>query len=78
MMFGDNYSHVCLDRKGFVSWIQLIDPNTIAEKLRESFIIYQEMVFDYLYVAAEENNLIGKLNKKLQEMKQDYSRIVPR
>ncbi len=49
--------------------------NIVAEEIQESFINYQEMIFDYLYGATEENILIGKLNKKLQEMKQNYSRI---
>ncbi len=49
--------------------------NIVAEEIQESFINYQEMIFDYLYGAAEENNLIGKLIKKLQKMKQDYSRL---
>ena len=75
MTNGRTYPRICLDKKGFIRWIQIINPNIVAIELRESFINYQEMVFDYLYGAAEENNLIGKLNKELQEMKQDYSRI---
>ena len=74
-MFGDNYLRFCLDKKGFVRWIQIINPNIIVGKLRESFLLYQEMIFDYLYGAVEEQMMIGKLNAQLQAMKSEYSRI---
>jgi len=72
-MFGDNYPRVCLDKKGFVRWIQIINPNIIADNLRDSFITYQEKIFDYLYGAAEEQMIIAKLSARLQEMKSQYS-----
>ena len=74
-MFGDNYLRFCLDKKGFVRWIQIINPNIIVGNLRESFLLYQEMIFDYLYGAAEEQMMIGKLNAQLQALKSEYSRI---
>ncbi len=75
MANGHTYPRICLDKKGFIRWIQIINPNIVSVELRETFINYQEMVFDYLYGAAEENNLIGKLNKEIQEMKQNYSQM---
>ena len=72
-MFGDNYLRFCLDKKGFVRWIQIINPNIIADNLRDSFITYQEKIFDYLYGAAEEQMMIARLSARLQEMKSQYS-----
>ena len=72
-MFGDNYPRVCLDKKGFIRWIQIINPNIIADNLRDSFITYQELIFDYFYGAAEEQMIIGRLSARLQEMKSQYS-----
>ena len=73
MMFGDNYPRFSLDKKGFVRWIQIINPNIVAADLRASFVIYQEFIFDYLYGNAEEQMMIAKLNSRLQEMKSQYS-----
>ena len=75
MLFGDNYLHFCLDKKGFIRWIQLLNPNIIDKKLRPSFLIYQELIFEFLYGAAEEQKMIGSLNAKLQSLKMDYSSI---
>jgi len=74
-LFGDNYPRLCLDKKGFIPWIQLLNPNIIDKNLRPSFLIYQEMIFDFLYGAAEEQKMIGSLNAKLQNLKLNYSMI---
>lgn len=75
MLFGDNYLHFCLDKKGFIRWIQLLNPNIIDKNLRESFLKYQELIFEFLYGAAEEQKMIGSLNAKLQSLRMDYSSI---
>ena len=62
MLFGDNYPRFCLDKKGFVRWIQIINPTIIDQNLRASFLIYQELILDYLYGAAEEQQRIARLN----------------
>lgn len=74
-LFGDNYPRLCLDKKGFIRWIQLLNPNIIDKNLRPSFLIYQELIFEFLYGAAEEQKMIGSLNAKLQNLKMDYSMI---
>ena len=71
----DNNGRILLSKKGFLRWIQIINPNTIDKNLRGSFIIYQELIADYLFGAAEEQKLIGNLNAKLQNLKLDYSMI---
>jgi hypothetical protein len=73
MMFGDNYPRFSLDKKGFIRWIQIINPNIVAVELRASFVLYQELIFDYLYGNTEEQMMIAKLNSKLQAMKSQYS-----
>lgn len=71
----DNNGRILLSKKGFLRWIQIINPNTIDKNFRGSFIIYQELIADYLFGAAEEQKLIGNLNAKLQNLKLDYSMI---
>lgn len=71
----DNNGRILLSKKGFLRWIQIINPNTIEKTLRNSFILYQELIADYLFGAAEEQMLIGSLNAKLQGLKLDYSSI---
>lgn len=71
----DNNGRILLSKKGFLRWIQIINPNSIDKRLRDSFISYQELISDYLFGAAEEQMLIGNLNAKLQSLKVDYSSI---
>lgn len=71
LIFGDNYLRVLLTKKGFIRWIQLINANTIADNLREQFIKYQSLVFDFLYGSFEENEAIRveyARNKKLKRL----------
>jgi hypothetical protein len=71
----DTNGRILLSKKGFLRWIQIINPNTIDKNLRDSFITYQELISDYLFGAAEEQMMIGNLNAKLQGLKLDYSSI---
>jgi hypothetical protein len=71
----DNNGRILLSKKGFLRWIQIINPNTINKNLRDSFIMYQELIADYLFGEAEEQQMIGSLNAKLQNLKLDYSVI---
>lgn len=71
LIFGDNYLRVLLTKKGFIRWIQLINANTISDNLREQFIKYQSLVFDFLYGSFEENEAIRveyARNKKLRRL----------
>jgi hypothetical protein len=59
-LFGDNYPRIYLNRKGFIRWIQLINPKTLPPILQESFLRYQADIFDFMYGTAEqESNLIS-------------------
>lgn len=49
MFFNDSYPRLYLTKKGFVRWVQIINPNLIDEQLKEKFETYQEMLFDFLY-----------------------------
>ena len=42
----DNNGRILLSKKGFLRWIQIINPNTIDKTLRNSFILYQELIAD--------------------------------
>lgn len=74
-MFGDKYPRILLTKKGFIRWIQLVNANTIAENLREKFVKFQEMIFDYLYGSADENKK-AKLNyARLHKLERLYGII---
>lgn len=72
-IFGDNYPRVSLDKKGFLRWIQLLNPNTVEESLRETFILYQELVFDYLYGSTELHLAIKNTRRELEVWNTKYS-----
>ncbi len=65
-LFGDNHPRVFLDKKGFIRWIQLINPSIIREDLREAFLTYQTLIFDFFYGSAEQENTIQKLVNRSQ------------
>lgn len=77
MMFGDNYPRVSLDKKGFIRWIQLINPSLLPENLRDSFITYQTLIFDFFYGSAEQEDFISKLvcqNQTIDEQLRELAR----
>jgi len=48
-VFGDNRQRLCLTKKGFFRWIQLLNPNIVREDLKEKLTYYQSAIFEYLY-----------------------------
>src|SRR5690606_6094309 len=75
LMFGDNYQRILLTKKGFLRWIQLINPTTIVENLREKFMHYQSLVFDYLFGSMEENETIRFEYARNKKLKSLFSKI---
>ncbi|NQU55163.1 MAG: hypothetical protein HQ522_21810 [Bacteroidetes bacterium] len=69
----DKNGRIFLTKKGFLRWIQIINPNTLEEELREKFIMYQEMISDFLFGSLEEHETITRVNHELQQWKQRYS-----
>ena len=69
----DKNGRIFLTKKGFLRWIQIINPNTLQEELREKFIMYQKMILDFLFGSLEEHETITKVNHELQQWKQRYS-----
>jgi hypothetical protein len=51
-IFNDKRQRMCLTKKGFIRWIQLINPNIVKAEVREKLIMYQSMVFDFIYGEA--------------------------
>lgn len=75
-VFGDNIPRVTLSRKGFVRWIQILNPALVRVELREKFIDYQERVFDYLYANSVEKDDQAATNyRRLVKLRRLYSLI---
>lgn len=75
-LFGENRPRICLSKKGFIRWIQLINPKTLPEKLQVLFMEYQTDIFDFFYGTAQEENEIRKLmeeNQKIDEQLKELS-----
>lgn len=71
----DNNGRILLSKKGFLRWVQIINANTIKEVLREKFISYQTLVFDYLYGSAEDEEQIKVHYNRMQKLERLYSKI---
>ena len=75
LMFSDNYPRILLTKKGFVRWIQLINPQTIKETLREKFSQFQDLVFDFLYGSVEDEAQTSFHYTRLRKLEKLYSKI---
>ena len=71
----DKNGRVLLSKKGFVRWIQIINANTIVDHLREKFILYQSLVFDFIYGSFEQEQQIKVDYQRLKKLKHLYSTI---
>lgn len=67
LLFSDKRSRFLLTKQGFIRWIQIVNPNTVRPDLREKFVKFQVLVFDYLYGAAEQQAEEAKLYAEIQE-----------
>lgn len=74
-MFGDKRERVLLHKKGFLRWVQLLNPNTLTPELREKLIEFQTFIFDYMmgsFAALEQSR---KSHAKLKELEQQKREI---
>jgi hypothetical protein len=53
LLFRDKRLRLCVGKRAFIRWIQLINAQIVRKDLRELFVQYQVAVFDYLYVGNE-------------------------
>lgn len=80
LLFGDNRQRLYLTKKGFVRWIQLLNPNIVRDDLREKLIQYQTNIFDFIYgeaivpnikreyeIESRQRELNGQINKLMLE-----------
>ena len=74
-LFGDNRERVLLPKKGFIRWIQIINPKTVRQELRDKFKQFQELVFDFLYGSAEEEEETKYHYIRLQKLERLYGTI---
>lgn len=71
----DENGRILLSKKGFIRWIQIINANKIAVPMRERFVKFQELIFDYLYGIAEDEENIKLHYARLQKLERLYSKI---
>lgn len=71
----DSNGRVLLSRKGFIRWIQVINAKSVEDNMRERFVLYQELVFDYLYGSLEEEQETGRHYQRLRKLERLYGKI---
>jgi hypothetical protein len=74
-LFGENRPRVCLTKKGFIRWIQLINPNTLPINQQVQFLQYQTDIFDFFYGTAQEENEIRRLMEEQQRIDQQLKEL---
>ena len=71
----DKNGRILLSKKGFVRWIQLINPKTVRDELREKFVKFQELIFDFLYGSADEQEKAKVNYARLQKLENLKAKI---
>ncbi len=75
-LFGDKIPRLAVSKRGFVRWIQIINPQIVQVSLRKKFIDYQIRIFDYLYSSSiERDDQAAKDYVRLLKLKKLYSVI---
>lgn len=72
----DKNGRILLTKKGFIRWIQIINPATIKEELKLKFIQFQSLVMDYLFGNFEKEEQIRVKYNRLNKLKRLKSSIV--
>ncbi len=75
LLFGDDRPRVTLSKRGFLRWIQLINPRLVPENLREKLTDYQAQIFDYLFRSSEDLSDIQRMSAQLLEKRSRYSAL---
>ena len=74
-LFGDKRPRICLSKKGFLRWIQVLNVHSVKPELRDSLIEYQRSIFDYFYGDQQANIKAIIEYRKLKELNYEYGRI---
>lgn len=75
MLFGDERDRHTLSKKGFIRWIQLINPQLVQVSLREKLEIYQTNVFEYFYQSAIEKKQFFEIYSEILSLKKAQKEI---
>lgn len=79
LLFGDKREHLTLTKRGFLRWVQIINPVTLQGSMKEKFEKFQVLVFDFLYggniLKDQYINYVKKEYEELNHMRKDYSTL---
>lgn len=75
LLFGDERERVCLTKRGFVRWIQLLNPQIVQVSLREKLATFQVQIFDYLFSSAVARDDMQAKSMELIRLRNEYSII---
>ena len=75
MLFGDNYPRVSLTKIGFIRRIQIMNPLIIPDHMRQQFMTYQMLIFDFFYGTAEREIEIRKLTGRKDQIEEQMKRL---
>lgn len=71
----DKNGRILLSKKGFLRWIQIVNPQMIRKDLKEKFIQFQLLVFDYLLGSFDREIHIRKEYNRLEKLKRLKNKI---
>jgi hypothetical protein len=74
-IFGDERERLALPKKSFIRWIQLINPQIVQVTLREKLIVYQEMIYDFLFSSVEQIEQVRTDFKRLKKLRSLYGKV---
>lgn len=74
-IFGDKRGRVCLTKKGFIRWIQLLNVQLVPEELRETLSMYQSFIFDWMFGNIESEDKTRLAYNRLNKLKNLKAKI---
>jgi hypothetical protein len=69
LLFGDNRERICLTKRTFIAWILQINPQIVHPNLQEKLLLYQTLIFDYMFGSLEREEKTKIQHTRLQRLK---------
>lgn len=75
LLFGDERERITLTKRGFITWILQLNPSIVQVSLREKLLLYQTLIFDYMFGNMEMEQKAKLQYARLEKLKRLKGKI---
>jgi len=69
LLFNDNRERICLTKRTFIAWVLQINPQIVHPNLQENLLLYQTLIFDYMFGNLEKEKSAQMQHARLIKLK---------